>query len=113
MARTFTVCSWSLVALGFGVTTWLYPYAVGFVPYLLLAFATMSAHRLGSRAAVLLLTLGSVCASFWYFWDAAFIRLSTLNLMPFDVAVVESLVTGAAWFAIRRSERVKHEASAA
>jgi len=107
MATTFTICSWFLVVLGVGVTAWLYPNPVGFVPYLALAFAVMSARRVGTRAVVLLLTLGSVCVGFWYFWDADFIHLSTLNFMPFEVAVVESLVAWALWFAIRRVEKNK------
>src|SRR5438132_747173 len=112
MATTFTVCSWLLVALGVGVTAWLYPNPFGFVPYFLLALAIGSTRRFGTRAVVLVLTLASVCVGFWYFWDAAFIHLSTLNFLPFEVVVLESLIAGATWLVVRRIESVKHETNA-
>ncbi|MEI7730889.1 MAG: hypothetical protein WCO56_15045 [Verrucomicrobiota bacterium] len=109
MITTFTVCSWLLVGLGVGMTIWLYPNPIAFVPYVLLAVAIRSARRLGTRAVVLVLTLASVCIGFWYFWDAAFIRLSTMNFIPFQVAIGESLVAGGALIVVWRAERMTHE----
>ncbi len=106
MAITLTVCSWLLVVLGTATTAWLYPHPVAFLPYVLFPFAIISARRVGTQAVVLLLVLGSVCVGFWFFWDAAFVRLSTLNLIPFEIAIVESLVAGTTWLAVYRIERV-------
>ena len=113
MAKTFTICSWLLVALGVAMTAWLCPAVWEFVPYMLLPLAIRAARRVTTRAVVLFLTLFSVCIGFSADWDAAFIHLSTLNLMPFEVAIVESLVIGATWLVVRRIERVPHDTKAA
>src|SRR6266496_2179582 len=113
MSITFRICSWLLVAFGISMTAWLYPHPVAFVPYVLLPLAIRAARRIGTRAFVLTLTLASVCAGFWYFWDAAFVHLSTLNLIPLEIAVVESLVAGATWLVVRRVEKGTHAHNAA
>jgi hypothetical protein len=105
MRITLTVCSWGLWTLGIVVTVWLFPLAVAFIPYLLLPFAIMAAHRIATRAVVLVLTLVLVCTAFWYYWDAAYIHISTMNLMPFMIAVVESLVAGLTSVIVYRIER--------
>src|SRR5437763_512319 len=104
MARTFTACSWLLVALGVSMSVGLFP--LGFIPYVLFVFAIRSARRGTVRATVLLLILLSVCVGFWCFWDAAFIHLSTLNLIPLEVVVLESLLAGGTWFVVRNVEKV-------
>src|SRR5439155_25907161 len=108
MAITFRVCSWLLVVFGIGITAWLYPHPVAFLPYVLLPFAIRAARRVSTRAVVLALTLASVCVGFWFFWDAAFVHLSTLNLIPFEIVVVESLLAGATWLVVHRIERGTH-----
>src|SRR5580765_743722 len=112
MSETFTICSWVLVAIGIAMTAWLCPRAWAFVPYMLLPFAIRAARRFTTRSVVLLVTLLSVCIGFWFHWDAAFIHLSTLNLIPFEVVVVESLVAIATWLVVRRVERVTHDQNA-
>jgi hypothetical protein len=54
-----------------------------------------------------------VGVGFWYFWDAAFVHLSTMNLIPLEVVIAESLVAGATWLVVRRVERVRDETHAA
>ena len=108
MAITFTICSWLLMALGVGMTAWLYPHPLAFLPYVFFPFAIVAARRDSTRAVVLLLALSSVCFGFWFFWDAAFVHLSTFNLIPFVVVVVESLVAGTTWLVVRRIERLTH-----
>ena len=107
MAKTLTICSWLLVALGIAMTAWLWSYPLAFVPYLLRPFAIVAARRATTRAAVLVLTLCSVCFGFWYFWDAAHVHLSTMNFIPLEVVIVESLVAGATWLVVHRVERVR------
>jgi len=109
MAKILRTCSWLLAVLGACVTFSLHPHPIMFLPYIFLALATGAARRLAIHAVVLVLTLTSVCVHFWYNWDAAYDHLSTLNFMPRDVAVLESLIAGAAWRIIRRSERAKYE----
>jgi uncharacterized membrane protein len=108
MAITFRICSWLLVSFGVGMTAWLYPHPVAFVPYVLLPFAIREARHIVTRAVVLTLILAFVCVGFWFFWDAAFVHLSTLNLIPFEVGVIESLVAGATWLVVRRIEHRKY-----
>jgi hypothetical protein len=117
MAKTFSTCSWLLAALGVAVTLAYFPYVaawlpLGFLPYALLLGAARSARRPSLRAAVLGLMLATVCTTFWVYWDAI-LRPSTLNLMPLDVLILESLVGGVAWAAVRRSERARDLAGAA
>ena len=111
MAITFTVCSSLLVAIGIGMTAWLYPHPVAFAPYVLLSFAIIVARHTAARGVILAITLASVCVGFWFFWDATFVHLSTLNLIPFEIAVVESLVAGATWLVVHRIERVTRESN--
>jgi hypothetical protein len=113
MAKTLTICSWLLVVLGVSMTAWLCPHPLAFVPYALFAFAILAARRVAVYATILVLTLFSVCVGFWFFWDAAFVHLSTLNLIPLEVAVVESLIAGTTWLVVRRIEGVTHEPGAA
>jgi hypothetical protein len=112
MAKTFTICSWLLALLGVSMTAWLYPHLLAFVPYILFIFAIRGACRIAVKAVVLILTLLLVCVGFWVLWDAAFVHLSTMNFMPFEVAVVQSVVAGITWLVVRRVERAKHEPSA-
>lgn len=104
MRTTLTFCSWGLWALGIVVAALLYPVAVAFIPYLLLPYALIAAHRTTTRAVVLVLTLVLVCVAFWYYWDAAFIRISTMNLIPFEIAVIESLTAALASVIVYRIE---------
>ena len=113
MAITFTFSSWLLIMIGVGMTVWLYPHPVAFVPYVLLGSAIRGASRIVIRAVVLTLTLAFVCVGFWFFWDAAFVHLSTLNFIPFEVAVIESLGAGAVWLIVRRIDRTGHAQKAA
>ena len=108
MTNTFSICSWLLVAVGVAMTAWLYAHAWAFVPYLLLSLGITTARGLATQAVMLVVTLCSVAVGFWFFWDAAFIRLSTLNLVPLEVVVLESLVAGVTWLIVHRVERVKH-----
>ena len=108
MSKTFTTCSYLLAALGVALTLAYFPYApswlpLGFLPYALLVGAAWSARRLRICGLVLAFMLASVCVSFWVFWDAI-LYPSTLNLMPLDVLIVESLVGGAVWISVSRSE---------
>ena len=117
MAKTLTTCSWLLAALGALVTLRYFPYAsswlpLGLLPYVLFVLTAWSARRLTTRAVVLILTLSSVCVGFWFFWDAL-VRPSTLNLVPLEVVIVESLVAGATWLVVRRIERATHAHNAA
>ena len=112
MAITLTICSWLLVALGIAMTAWLYPHPLAFLPYLFFPFAIISARRVGTRAVVLALTLLAACVAFWFFWDAS-VRPSTLNLLPLEIVIVESLVAGATWLVVRRIERATHAHNAA
>ena len=116
MAKTLTICSWLLAAIGEVVTLLYFPFAsswvpLGLLPYVLFVLAAWSARRLTTRAVVLILTLLSVCVGFWFFWDAL-VRPSTLNLVPLEVVIVESLVAGATWLAVRYIERATHAHSA-
>jgi len=113
MAKTLTICSWLLLALGIGLSGWLYPHPLIFVPYVVLSFVIRTARRLTTRVCVLVFTLISVCVSFLFCWDAAFIHLSTLNSTPLVVAIVEALVAGAMCLVVRRVERVTHAHNAA
>jgi hypothetical protein len=113
MATTLTICSWLLAALGAGVTVWLCPHPLMFLPYIFLGLAIRAACRLATRAFVLVLTLASASVGFWYCWDAAFVHRSTLNLTPLVVVVVETLVAGVTWLVVRRRERVIHAHNAA
>src|SRR2546428_12144897 len=83
------------------------------LPYVLFSLATSSARRLATRAVVLILTLSSVCIAFWFFSDVAHVHLSTLNVIPLEIVVVESLAAGATWLIVRRIERVAHAQNAA
>jgi hypothetical protein len=113
MATTLTVCSWLLAALGAGVTVWLCPHPLMFLPYVFLGLGIRAARRIATRAFVLILTLASASVGFWYCWDAAFIHLSTLNLTPLVVVVVEAVVAGATWLVVRRIEKDTHAHNAA
>lgn len=106
MARTLTICSYSLAALGVLITFYFdsSPFAIGLLPYLFFAFAARSARRPTTRAVVLILTVSSLCLGFWTFHDAL-VRPSTLNALPFDIVVVESFSAGATWLIVRRIER--------
>lgn len=104
MGITLTICSWLLVALGIAMTGWLYPHPWAFLSYLLFPFAIISARRVSIRAVVLVLTLLAVCVAFWVFWDAL-VRPSTLNRIPFEIVMAESLVAGATWLVVRRIKR--------
>ena len=108
MSKTLTIYSWFLLALGIGVSGWLYPHPLIFAPYLVFPFVIRAAHRLATRVIVLVFALTSVCVSFWFCWDAAFIHLSTMNLTPLIVALVEVLVAGTMWLVVRRVEKVTH-----
>ena len=108
MAKTFTICSWSLLALGIGVNLWLYPNVLVLAPYLLLPFVIRAAHHLTTRLIVLLFTLVSACVSFWFCWNAAFVHRSTLNSAPLDVALAEAFLAGMLWLVVRRVEWVSH-----
>jgi len=117
MAKTLTTCSWLLAALGALVTFRYFPYALpwlplGLLPYGFFILAAWSARRLATRTVVLMLTLSSVCIGFWFFWDAL-VRPSTLNLVPLEIVIVESLVAGATWLVVRRIERATHAPNAA
>ncbi len=112
MAKTLTTCSWLLAVVGVLITLRYFPYAsswllLGLLPYVFLVLATQSARRLAARAVVLILTLASVCFGFWFFWDAL-VRPSTLNLVPLEVVIVESLVAGATWLVVRHVEQPTH-----
>ncbi|MEW6157177.1 MAG: hypothetical protein AB1813_07065 [Verrucomicrobiota bacterium] len=112
MAKTLTTCSWLLAALGAFVTLRYFPYAsswlpLGLLPYVLLVLAALSARCLTTRAVVLTLILASVSVGFWFFWDA-FVHPSTLNLVPLEVVIVESLVAGATLLVVLRIERATH-----
>ena len=113
MAKTFTICSWSLLALGTGVNFWLYQNPVILLPYLLLAFVIRAARHLTTRVLVLMFTLISVCVSFWFCWDAAFVHRSTLNFEPRDVAFVQGLLAGVLWLVVRRVERLRQPTTVA
>lgn len=109
MAKTLTTCSWLVAGLGTVVTLLYFPGGSGWwplasLPYVWFVLAARSARRLATRAAVLVLTLSSVCLGFWIFWDAR-IHPSTLNLNPLAVVIAESLVAGATWLVVRRIER--------
>jgi hypothetical protein len=95
------------MAIGVLMSICLFP--PGLVPYVLFAFAIRAARRVLVRVTVLLLILLSVCVGFWCFWDAAFIHLSTLNLIPLEVAVVESLLAGGTWLVVRNVEKIRNE----
>jgi hypothetical protein len=102
MANTLTICSYSLLALGLAVAAWLYPHPLMFAPYLILPFAIHTARRLIVRWLVLAYSLILVSVGFWFCWDVTFVHVSTLNLMPLNVAMVEAVVTGAICFVVRR-----------
>ena len=104
MARTLTICSWLLVALGAAVTIGLIPHPIMFLPYIFLGLASSTARRLPVRAFVLALTLASVCVGFRSCWDAAYIHRSTLNFWPLNMVIVESLLAWVAWGVVRRIE---------
>ncbi|MBN9693947.1 MAG: hypothetical protein J0M24_27200 [Verrucomicrobia bacterium] len=104
MNITLTICSWLLVALGIAMTAWLYPHPLAFLAYLFFSFAIISARRVRTRAVVLVLTLLSVCFAFWFFWDAL-VHPSTLNFIPLEIVILESLIAGATWLVVRRIER--------
>jgi len=112
MATTLTICSWLLAALGTGVTVWLCPHPLMFLPYIFLGLAIRAARRLATRAFVLVFTLASASVGFWYCWDAAYVHRSTLNLTPLVVVVVESLIAGGTWRVVRHIERARHEDAA-
>lgn len=117
MAKTLTICSWLIVALGALVTLRYFPYAsswlpLGLLPYVFFVLAVRSALRRSTRAVVLILILSSVCIGFWIFWDAL-VRPSTMNLIPLEIVIVESLVAGATWLVVRRIERTTHAHNAA
>ncbi len=105
LAATLKACSWLLVALGSAMTAWLWLFPPAFVPYLFLAFAIRASRRLVVRAVVLVVSLGSVCAGFFVYWDASFIHLSSHNTNPLAVVVIESLLAVATWLVVRRLER--------
>lgn len=109
MAKTLTTCSWLLAVLGVAMTIWLYPNPLALAPYALFLFPIDAARRMVVRATLLVLTLLSVVIGFWFFWDAAFVHFSTMNSIPFMIAVIESLVAGVAWRVVHRIEKVKHE----
>jgi hypothetical protein len=109
MAKTLKTCSWLLAVLGVGITIWLFPNPLALAPYAVFMFPINAARRLVVRVIILVLTLLSVAVGFWFYWDAAFVHVSTLNLIPFEVAVVESLVAGMAWFVVHRIEKVTDE----
>jgi hypothetical protein len=109
MSMTLTICSYVLVALGVLLNIWLFPHPLAFIPYVLLFFAARAARRSVARIVVLVVTLCSVCIGFWFCFDAAFIRLSTLNFLPLEIAVVKSLVAGLLLLAIHRLERFSDE----
>jgi uncharacterized protein len=106
MATTIKICSWLLLVLGVAVSGWLYPHPLMFAPYLVLAFVVQAASRPTTQGFVLVFTLTSVCISFWFCWDAAFIHVSTLNLRPLVVAMVETLAAGAAWVTVYHVEKI-------
>jgi hypothetical protein len=108
LSKTLMVCALGLVAMGFVITGCLYPNPLAFVSYALLIPTIRSTRRIITRAAVLMLTLILVGAGFWFFWDAAFIHLSTMNFIPFELAVVESLVAGMSLVIVRKIERVNY-----
>lgn len=112
MAKTLTICSWLLVALGVLVTMGYFPYdsawlPLGLLPYVFFALAARAARRLATRAVVLSLRLTSVCIGFWFFWDAM-VRPSTLSLIALEVVIAEALMAGMTWLAVWRVERLKH-----
>jgi len=106
---TLTICSWLLVALGTCVSLWLCPHPLVFLPYIFLALAIRVARRLAVRSVLLALTLACFCFTFWYCWDAAFVRVSTMNMMPIVVGLAESLVATVTWRTVRHIETVRHE----
>jgi len=109
MAKTLTICSYLLATLGALVTLGYFPYVssllpLGLLPYAFFILATRSARRLITLAAVLILTLLSVCVGFWFFWDALVLP-STMALLPLDIVIAESLSAAATWLVVRRVDR--------
>jgi hypothetical protein len=109
MGKTISVCSWLLIALGLAVCGWLGPHPLTFLPFILLALAARKAQGILACVWVLLLTLASVCASFYFLWDAKFIHWSTLNLWPIQAAIVESVAALITWFAVRHPKKTTIE----
>jgi hypothetical protein len=89
------------------MTVWLYPQPLAFLPYVFFSFAISSAQRGSIRAILLVVILFSVGVGFWFFWDAS-IRPSTLNVVPLEIVVAESLVAGATWLSVRRIKQATH-----
>jgi hypothetical protein len=92
VANTLTFCSYLLVVLGMGMTAWLLPNPLVFLPYVFLFFAVRAARRAAVRGLVLAVILASVGVSFWFCWDAAYVHLSTMNSVPLLVAGVELVI---------------------
>jgi hypothetical protein len=114
MAKTLTICSWSLLALGVLMTgyfmlprttmelSWLLVTAWTFVPFILVLCAIRAADSVGRHAVVLVATLFVVGFGFSVYFDRTFIHRSTLDFSPIEVPLVQSLLTGVTWIGVRR-----------
>ncbi len=113
MSRTLTICSWSLVALGILMTGYFFlPRPANsvvqnivafwvYAPYIVSFFPILAARSCAARAIVLGAVLFNVCYGFWFYFDLAFVHLTTMSDVPLTVPFVQSAVAAAAWVFVR------------
>ncbi len=97
--------------------SWVFVAVWMLVPFYLLVQAIQIAHEKIVVAVVLLAALFVVGFGFWVYFNATHVHISTLDLSPIYVPLVQALVATGVWFGVRRSGKnrttmvVSHDAS--
>ena len=112
MAKTLTIISWTLVALGTGASAWLCPDFIVFFPYIFLALAISGARTVSCKGWVLVVTLAYLILQFEASWDGKFVHPTTLDAQPDLIGLGGTLVAAFTDIAVRRIERRSHDAKA-
>lgn len=100
MSKTLAFCAWLLVVFGFCMSLWLCGHPWALLPYGLILLSAVAARALACRVVICGLALLFVVTGFSVLFDARFIHLSTLNLLPDAMILVQSALGATACVAI-------------
>lgn len=95
MLATLKISAWTTMLVGLVASSLLAPHPVVLLPYPLFFFVFRLAQSLGDWGLSLFVTVLCVGWNVWVCLDARYIHLSTLNLNPLLVALIETALAGA------------------